>query len=707
MKIINIHPGILPIPPNGWGAIEKIIWDYHLEMNALKINNEIKYLNDVVYDDSMVVHVHVANLANMLHERNIPYIFTIHDHHAYLYGKDSLVFKENLKAIENSVISLSPCKYLIPYFGSKKLRYFSHAVNTGTFKFNNRQRHHVLRLLCVANNGYAYDQSIDRKGFKIAIEAAMKLGLPLTIAGPKNNNNFFKTLPPELSNYVNLTKLYDLDEKWLINLYNEHDIFLHFSELEAGHPNLTLLEAMACGLPIVGTFEEDKYDGMCVVKRDLDQAVDGINRVISDYSAHRNAAIKNADKYSYKNQVLELSKIYSEYREKIFGNYIINHYNNSNIVHKDAKNTVHISFHGGPKVEIIGPSSKTYKVQFIDTSNGRVVYQGEIGNNMWTMSSIKYFVKWKIELYEVVGENWVTLVESHEMDLKNKKVKVVLDTQSLGDLMAYIGSVDEFQRTHKCDLTCVVYHDELLKIFSKSYENIKFVRYNGSNDEFYATYGIGYFDQNNWQENAPVDPKQVSLALVAQGILGVTPVEIKPKLKFKSIPKPVEKYVCIGTQSTAQSKYWNNPDGWNKVVQYLNEKGYQVWDIDRDHSYGSGNKMNHIPYGTINKTGNFSLEDRMAQLEHAEFFIGLGSGLSWLSWAVGKPVILISGFSLEFAEFNNPYRVINKNVCHGCWNDPSCTFDKGDWRWCPRKKDFECTKQIYAEDVIKMIDKII
>jgi hypothetical protein len=32
MKIININPGILPIPPNGWGAIEKIIWDYHQEM---------------------------------------------------------------------------------------------------------------------------------------------------------------------------------------------------------------------------------------------------------------------------------------------------------------------------------------------------------------------------------------------------------------------------------------------------------------------------------------------------------------------------------------------------------------------------------------------------------------------------------------------------------------------------------------------------
>jgi autotransporter strand-loop-strand O-heptosyltransferase len=709
MKVININPGLLPIPPNGWGAVEKIIWDYHQEMLNLGIRSEIKYTDEVKYDDSMVVHVHVANLANMLYDRGIPYIFTIHDHHAYLYGKNSPVFAENLKAIDNSVISLSPCKYLVPYFGSKKLKYFSHAVNTNTFKFNNRQRHHVPRLLCVANNGYAYDQSIDRKGFKIAIEAAMKLGLPLTIAGPKNNNNFFKTLPPELSNYVNLTKLYDLDEKWLINLYNEHDIFLHFSELEAGHPNLTLLEAMACGLPIVGTFEEDRYDGMCVVKRDLDQAVDGINRVINDYSSYQSTAINNANKHSYKNQVLELAKIYSEYREKIFGNNIIVHYTDTKLVHKDPKNSVYITFSNGPKVEILGPIKKKYKVKFIDTESGNAVYEGDIGNNMWTVANTKYFVKWKIELYEAVGENWVNLVESHELNLKNKKVKIVLDTQSLGDLMAYIGSVDAFQKKHECDLTCVVYHDELLKTFSKSYTNITFSRYNGGNDEFYAVYGVGYFDQNNWQGNAPVDPKTTSLALVAEGILGLPLTEIKPKLKFASVSeKPKQKYVCIGTHSTAQSKYWNNPDGWKKVVEYIKSKGYEVWDIDRHHSFGNTSyAMNHIPEGVVDKTGDFTLEQRMAQLEHAEFFIGLGSGLSWLAWAVGKPVVLVSGFSMEFAEFNTPYRVINKNVCHGCWNDTSCTFDKGDWKWCPRNKDFECTKQIYAEDVIKMIDKIV
>jgi autotransporter strand-loop-strand O-heptosyltransferase len=85
----------------------------------------------------------------------------------------------------------------------------------------------------------------------------------------------------------------------------------------------------------------------------------------------------------------------------------------------------------------------------------------------------------------------------------------------------------------------------------------------------------------------------------------------------------------------------------------------------------------------------------------------LSSGLSWLAWGVNKPVILISGFTEEFNEFETPYRVINKNVCNGCWNDVSCKFDKGDWMWCPRNKDFECTKKIYPQDVIDVINKII
>ena len=29
MKIAQVGPGIMPIPPNGWGAVEMLIWDYY------------------------------------------------------------------------------------------------------------------------------------------------------------------------------------------------------------------------------------------------------------------------------------------------------------------------------------------------------------------------------------------------------------------------------------------------------------------------------------------------------------------------------------------------------------------------------------------------------------------------------------------------------------------------------------------------------
>jgi hypothetical protein len=99
MKIIQVNLGLLPIPPNGWGAVEKIIWDYYQLLNNKGLDCQIKYLNEIHYADDTIVHVHVANLANECHKRGIPYIFSLHDHHSYLYGKESDVYKENLQAI--------------------------------------------------------------------------------------------------------------------------------------------------------------------------------------------------------------------------------------------------------------------------------------------------------------------------------------------------------------------------------------------------------------------------------------------------------------------------------------------------------------------------------------------------------------------------------------------------------------------------------
>ena len=35
MRIAHIQPSVISIPPNGWGAIEKIIWDYKQQLEFL------------------------------------------------------------------------------------------------------------------------------------------------------------------------------------------------------------------------------------------------------------------------------------------------------------------------------------------------------------------------------------------------------------------------------------------------------------------------------------------------------------------------------------------------------------------------------------------------------------------------------------------------------------------------------------------------
>ena len=119
--------------------------------------------------------------------------------------------------------------------------------------------------------------------------------------------------------------------------------------------------------------------------------------------------------------------------------------------------------------------------------------------------------------------------------------------------------------------------------------------------------------------------------------------------------------------------------------------------------------MNFIPNNCVDKTGDIPLSDRINDIAHCDFFIGLTSGLSWLAWALHKPVVFISGISLPKTDFPTPYRVTNTNpeICHGCASEPDFIFDKNDWLFCPKKKSFQCTKEISFEMVKEKIDQLI
>jgi hypothetical protein len=119
----------------------------------------------------------------------------------------------------------------------------------------------------------------------------------------------------------------------------------------------------------------------------------------------------------------------------------------------------------------------------------------------------------------------------------------------------------------------------------------------------------------------------------------------------RPIPDP---YVFIAVQSSTWRKNLTNPEGWHAVVAFLKSHGYRVICIDQKHVYGTGIVWNHIPHGAEDQTGDRPLEERARWIKHAEFFIGLSSGLSWLAWAVGTPVVMISGFTHPTNEFYTP-----------------------------------------------------
>jgi autotransporter strand-loop-strand O-heptosyltransferase len=709
MKIVQITPGLLPIPPNGWGAVEKIIWEYH--NNALKLGyfSDIKYLDEVVKDDYSIVHVHVANLALKCYERGIPYIFSMHDHHAYLYGKTSPVYEENKEALSKSLIGIVPAKYLVEYFDLPNVTYLSHGVNIDYFGNTKDIFIGEHKILCVANNGYIHDQSRDRKGFSFAIDAARRLDLPITVCGPENNKKYFEKNPCD---YHKLSIKYNLTEDELRNEYRSHSIFIHASELEAGHPNLTILEAMASGLPVITTTEENQETTSLIpITRNTEEIVLAIEKVVSDYSRYSTQSSSfAASNYDWLKITQKLLNLYMGCSCDIMKKSLIHSYQKTEIKirkKREPENTFHYSFIDGPKCEILGPKEKEYSVNFIDSERGEVVFSTSIKNNCWASASKKYFVKWLIEVYD--GE---TLVNSHTFDLKDKKVYIHIDSKALGDTIAWFPYIEEFRKIHGCKVVCSTFWNSL---FKNSYPHLEFTNPGGSVSGLYAMYNIGwYYFQDGLLDLGKhrKDVKKIPLQQTSSDILGITFKEIRPL-----IDRPTERryvlgnYVSIAPHASSHAKYWNREGGWQNLIDWFKTKGLNCAMItheplgDKWHDSKLGGKLD----GVIDRTGDFPIENRINEIAHSKLYVGVSSGLSWLAWALEKPVVLISGFTEEFLEPRSVVRIINKDVCHGCQTE--FKLDPGDWEWCPRKKgtdeQFICTKSISSESVISEIGRQI
>lgn len=430
------------------------------------------------------------------------------------------------------------------------------------------------------------------------------------------------------------------------------DIFMFNSTWECNP--LVLREAISFGKPIIA-HNLPQYGSM------FDKYIQPIDTDLNTIKCNYNIPTDNTSWKFWDKQITFYNKVMTLDKQE-----------------QDVKIIQH--FVGQPYLEIKSGLKADFKVQYFD--GDKLVYENTIGSNCWVKLNRQYYTKWHSKVY-MDGK----LIHDNVLDLEGKRVYIALSSKSLGDTIAWAPYAEDFQKKHKCKVILSTFLNKILFM-----PEIELVEPGTVVPNIYAQYNIGWFYDSNKE---PELPNTIKLQEAATKILGLEFKEIKPTIiyPYKKVINDT-KYVTIATNSTSGCKFWTK-EGWQGVINYLHEKGYKVINVSLEEN----------PFDNCEQIINHNIFDTMALIDHSEFFIGLGSGVSWLAWALGKEVVMINNFAEEDHEFEC-IRITNKNVCNGCWNNQNFKFDKS-WDWCPIYKNtprqFECQRSITADDVINRL----
>ncbi len=258
MKIIQVNPGPIPIPPTNYGAIERHI--YYLYNNLKKIGVDVKIVNanppgsqyksiikilkDLRREDFDLVHTHgsfVSGIVSPLY----PSVFTSHTP-AWVSEKDirdhwGMLWETMAVKTSRGVIALTPqIEKEMERFKPKKIRVIPNGVDCNKYHpdFSKRTGKRIVSV----------GKIVPHKNFHVLAKATKNTNYEVIFIGKPENReyiNLLKKINPKIKFMFNVS-----DEE-LINVLSTSDLYVHPSKKEA--LSIAVLEAMACGLPILGS----------------------------------------------------------------------------------------------------------------------------------------------------------------------------------------------------------------------------------------------------------------------------------------------------------------------------------------------------------------------------------------------------------------------------------------------------------------------
>ena len=342
---------------------------------------------------------------------------------------------------------------------------------------------------------------------------------------------------------------------------------------------------------------------------------------------------------------------------------------------------------------------REYDVTFVDRNatvpgmslpQNETIYESKMKKGCWVRLNRRYFS----DIAIFIKYQGRTIKQINVLDeFKDKRVFIVFESKSLGDSIAWMPYCLEFQEKYKCHVIVSTFKNEL---FQSVYPELEFAERGEVVHNIVAQVELGWYWNKDYE---PVHPATIPLQQAASNILALEFKEIRPRIAFTPGERPIDdKYICVSTRSTAQCKHWYY---WPELIQALKDMGYRVIELSQEADDLGAEKLE-----------DKSLAVAMNYLHYADLFIGLSSGISWLNWGIGKKTVMISNFTTPDHEFqSNCIRIINLDVCNGCWNNPVFKFNKGDWNWCPEHEDtprhFECHKSISMQTVLNKIKENI